>query len=156
MAAGAGALLLLACMFVLCQAILVLSESTILYPTAPVLSYAGEVPVEPLAAVEPLPSEPPAVVEATEEVRSSGPEHNFAIFLCLFLRYNRKGDMEKHPLNTKQARNLEAPTFTRKVEQHHPESLSQHFSPHSDRSDGTLSPASCLGCHFSNYPHLRG
>ena len=37
------------------------------------------------------------------------------------------GEIEHKPLKTKQASNLEASTFTRVAQQHHHESLFQHF-----------------------------
>ena len=56
-------------------------------------------------------------------------------FMMTRSSYNRKGEIEhKHP-KTKQASNLEAFTFPRKAQQHHHESLSQHFQQYSDRSD---------------------
>ena len=44
-----------------------------------------------------------------------------------FLCYNRKGEAEQEPLKTKQATNLRSSTFTGMAQQHHYESLSQHF-----------------------------
>ena len=44
-----------------------------------------------------------------------------------FSSYNRKGEVERERLKTKQARNNKSSTFTQMAHQHHYESLSQHF-----------------------------
>ena len=47
---------------------------------------------------------------------------------ALFLCHNRKGEVEKEPLKTKQARNLKSSAFTRMAQQHHYESLHMPYN----------------------------